>query len=314
MKTPYFYAQTSICFLDDNNFFLEGVKEAFSKDFSIILFDNIDNFLVYTKDDLIEHYILRPSVKEEENTSEQQSVISLNLQSLVQGVEDLSRLDKKPLGVSFVDYSMPSEDGLSVMCRMNDDLSKKVLLTGELGVEEAIEALNAQKIDAYLNKNSISIEHDLRETIRSMMTLHLTDLNKRLDHFFPTNAVLKRLYESEEFSKLFWEAVENNQITHSSLFEPYGSQFLISDRERFLLNVYHHEEIDLLILPLIESCHEKNIQELFLKSSLLDYKTPTTLQIPMIESWGDFLIKDFKKICLGPDEYFVTFRKQESKP
>ena len=313
MKTPYFFLETTICFLDDNTFFLEGVREAFGKDFSVLTFDNIENFLASINDDLVTDHLLSQAIKTEENTFESQSVIYLDSQSLVQGLMTLAALDKKLISIGFIDYSMPAGDGLDVINRMSNRLPKRVLLTGELGVEEAIESLNAQTIDAYLSKNSISIENDLRETIDNMRALYLKEINSTLDFFFLDNTHLKRLYDSKEFSAFFWKMIDQKKITHSSIFEPYGSQLLLSKDACFLLNVYHQEEIDSLILPLLDARGTGEFKELSSKSSLLDYKTPTTLQIPSIESWPDLLTRDFSKLELDRQEYYLTFKKIEQR-
>jgi CheY-like chemotaxis protein len=93
--------------------------------------------------------------------------------------------------VALVDYSMPAEDGVSLMARHKQLGLQRILLTGQADNELAIRAFNAGAIEMFLPKQS----DDLLDKISAGLDLHLTQSSKIRGQLL-SQALPKRLLDS----------------------------------------------------------------------------------------------------------------------
>ncbi len=88
-----------------------------------------------------------------------------------QVIEDMAEEGIK-LGLILCDHIMPEQTGISFLIELSQDIetrdARKVLLTGQAGLEDTVEAINHGSLDYYIAKPWKGDE--LRQAIRSQLT------------------------------------------------------------------------------------------------------------------------------------------------
>ncbi|RQW63353.1 response regulator [Vibrio viridaestus] len=113
-----------------------------------------------------EHFVLEAA----ESVSEAQEVIA-----------DYAARDI-PLALILCDHIMPEQTGISFLIELNDEKAtyptRKLLLTGQAGLDDTVEAINHACLDFYVSKPWNGDE--LRSTIRHQLSLYVVSQVKDL--------------------------------------------------------------------------------------------------------------------------------------
>ncbi|MGV2987139.1 response regulator [Vibrio sp. E150_011] len=109
--------------------------------------------------DFEEHFIIEGA----ESVSEAKEII------------DEQRNEQVPLALILCDHIMPGETGVSFLIELSQDKptrnSRKILLTGQAGHEDTIEAVNHSCLDFFISKPWRGDE--LREVIKQQLTTYM---------------------------------------------------------------------------------------------------------------------------------------------
>lgn len=232
---PIVYHPSNVLLLDDDRKFMN------------LIASNLDEFMPFVMEqdprkalDYLSSHALHPSDLTQLIT--QQSFDSLpdknglNIEDYsidLAGLKgDLSSAQRfKKVLVVVVDRRMPSMDGLDFCKIIREDLKlpvKLILLTGATTSNEAIEAFNAGKIDAYIEKRTgkETIE-ELNKTIEKLIWQQLGEISQKviglIEHHFP------HVFD-ENFYNQFIKAQKENHISEFYLLDSSGS-FLMLDNE-----------------------------------------------------------------------------------
>ena len=113
-----------------------------------------------------EHFILEAA----ESVSEAKSII-----------EEIE-LEGGQLALILCDHVMPEQTGISFLIELNDSAStqpaRKVLLTGQAGLEDTVEAVNHSSLHFYMAKPWRG--ESLRDVIKKQLTLYMIENNADL--------------------------------------------------------------------------------------------------------------------------------------
>ncbi|GAB1256567.1 hypothetical protein NBRC116494_10690 [Aurantivibrio plasticivorans] len=153
--------------------------------------------------------------------------------STVQRLELIGKLRRQNLqrysepAVMIIDYSMPSINGLDLCSQMHNPNIKKVLLTGVADEKIAVDALNIQLIDSYVNKNEASLARRLRLVINQLEKRYFQDILGWAKNSEVRNQYLYAF--DSHFADYFEEICEKHSIIeHYPVDE--GSALLLFDR------------------------------------------------------------------------------------
>ncbi|EKO3380100.1 response regulator [Vibrio fluvialis] len=82
-----------------------------------------------------------------------------------------------PLALILCDHIMPEQTGISFLIELNDDedtaKTRKILLTGQAGLEDTVEAINHASLHFYVAKPWHGDQ--LRQTIKDQLTQYIID-------------------------------------------------------------------------------------------------------------------------------------------
>ncbi|WP_367988724.1 response regulator [Vibrio sp. NTOU-M3] len=80
-----------------------------------------------------------------------------------------------PLALILCDHIMPEQTGISFLIELNQDdatqATRKLLLTGQAGLEDTVEAVNHSSLDFYIAKPWRG--DDLRDTVKAQLTQYV---------------------------------------------------------------------------------------------------------------------------------------------
>lgn len=182
---PLIYHPVNVLALDDDQVFLNTLRTTISTDFPYIVESNPDVAMRYLRERTY-HETTLPSLIAQPDFD--------NIDGLVDSVEhfriDFSRLREKlnepdrfnKIAIVFVDKQMPKMDGLD-FCRKvrGQNLQVKlILLTGNAGVHEAIDAFNEGIIDAYISKGEKGHAKIINDYIMRQTWQQFVDLGAHL--------------------------------------------------------------------------------------------------------------------------------------
>ncbi|MGD8109111.1 response regulator [Vibrio sp. TRT 17S01] len=83
--------------------------------------------------------------------------------------------EETPLALILCDHIMPEQTGISFLIELNQDdatqATRKLLLTGQAGLEDTVEAVNHSSLDFYIAKPWRG--DDLRDTVKAQLTQYV---------------------------------------------------------------------------------------------------------------------------------------------
>lgn len=96
-----------------------------------------------------------------------------------------AQFDSIPLALILCDHIMPDQTGISFLIELNEDgktqQARKLLLTGQAGLEDTVEAVNHSSLDFYIAKPWHGDE--LRAVIKAQLTQYMIDNEPELMHW-----------------------------------------------------------------------------------------------------------------------------------
>jgi CheY-like chemotaxis protein len=134
------------------------------------------------------------------------------------------------ISVIIVDYAMPQQDGLAMCKQINDELSLKLLLTGEVGSSLAVEAFNEGAINKFVRKGALDLPDILIKNLYELQQLYFINLSDAV--FTRTiNDSYQQLpicLNDPLFITLFNDVCSKNQITEYYLLDEHGSFLMLN--------------------------------------------------------------------------------------
>ncbi|MHA1558616.1 MAG: hypothetical protein ACTSXG_02255 [Alphaproteobacteria bacterium] len=273
-----------LAFLDDSPFFLDALQDALP--FSLSTYEHPDHFIEDIQKCNIGTF-LKTITKEKEEEFLGEHIISIDLPNLAKTFFEI--IDTfPPFTVAFIDYSMPSRNGLEVCQEVQGCTVKKILLTGYLDEREAIKAFHEKWIHGYLRKDSFSLVEDIKNQIKKQHIAFLMELEENLLGRFPFFHSIRSIYKKfSPILKALWAKSDTR-----CLYDKWGSCIFRSPAGVKLMNLYDEEETRDVILtsPQYESLSTKDQTSLRSFKKVLDYKTPNCLKFPPEGEWRKLIV------------------------
>lgn len=144
-------------------------------------------------------------------------------------------------GIVISDYRMPKMDGIELLSRFNENDLIKILLTGEFKIENAVKALNEKIIDYYIEKDTLS---SLENIISELEIQLFRKITKEINKIIEKDSLF--FLEDKIFIELFNKILMENNILKYHIINGYGWYFLENEKDRFILNIFHKKDLNLI--------------------------------------------------------------------
>jgi len=298
----YFDFQSKIIFVDDNPVFLNAMRSAMASQKHTFFIEEESQFLEFMEEDETENK-LKSLFCDEDNDSDLQSVISVDLDEIADFIINMHRNKECPVSIIFMDYSLPETTGLDILQKVYQKEVRKVLLTGEMNDNKAIQALNARTIHGYISKRTENLKEEIEKLIDFNKRIYVQRINQMFDSIFSTNDLVTCLYKDKDFEAFYIQKCEELSVISAVIYEPFGSRVLITKSETYLLNIYWEDEIKGFVIP----CSGPHQAELERGSVVLDYKRLGNTNLPAdSKKWQELITSGINKFSIEGQTVYVT--------
>ena len=208
---PLFYWPTNILIVDDNHSFLENFSSALDENSSFLLFDN-------------PHEALKTLTKKNNTFTEISSLATFVNSNEYDDENPLKKVDYSKLSdfiyhsnrfneisIAIVDYTMPEMNGVEFCKKISNSRIKKIMLTGDAGLEVGIKSFNHDIIDAFVPKDTTQVFDEVNQYIKKMRLAYFSEISNSLQGD-PQNTIKN----SQDYLNLF-----NHFITQNNIVEYY---------------------------------------------------------------------------------------------
>jgi CheY-like chemotaxis protein len=128
---------------------------------------------------------------------------------------------------------MPGMNGVEFCRQIKNRDIKKIMLTGEADHNIAVQAFNEGIIDKFIMKGSPDMSQEVNKAIHEMQLKHYIDLSKLLTIAIENNQSAPPSFLNDpEFSKLFYQIIEQNKFIEFYLLENIGNFLLVDIKGR----------------------------------------------------------------------------------
>lgn len=225
---PLFYFPPTICWIDDDQLFLDSINIKFNKKYPCQLFNNpkqaLDFFMLY------ESPLAKITFKYDFIETDLYGVNNhFPVDIKIQNITNLSALPNKfqEIAVVVVDYNMPGINGIEICKQLESLPIKKILLTGDATYEQAVDAFNSGVIDKFIKKE-LNMGEVLQSSIDSLINEFFDSKTKNIIEHFETSR--STLFTDSLFIDFFKQWCLKNNIIEYYLLCKQGC-FLVKDRE-----------------------------------------------------------------------------------
>ena len=291
---PLFYFPFKILFVDDNTDLLKSYhhleipnKIATESDPHVAIKDLVQNHikLVQLFKDITDEQSIDKSTKEHE------SVLKFTFNEMQDLINNPLKYDK--YGVVVVDYKMPEMNGIELCNTINDLNIIKILLTGEYDPLNALDTLNEDTIDCFLQKGQTTSE-SLLSTINKLTLKYF----KHFTHSFLNLAENRfNFLLDQEFINIFNSCIENNKITEYYILNSSGCYLMLNNKNKFIFNIYSDKYLN-TFCDMYEYIDKKTLKQI--KQREL---------IPAARLSDDINLKNDFYPCIKTGEYYYNLIK-----
>jgi CheY-like chemotaxis protein len=225
-KLPLFYFSPTICWVDDNQLFLDAANSLFKEDYNCLTFvkpaDAIQ-FLTSYQSPYSKINFTREFTESDMFDTHNHLPVDINISEITQLANNASI--RNEIAILVIDNNMPEINGIDICHNLKDSTYKKILLTGETGPIEVIDAFNHGIIDKFIAKDK-SVTEKLQKNISELSYQYFYDITKNLlSHL---EASRPSPLSDQAFIEFFHAWCESNQIKEFYLINRHGS-FLAKD-------------------------------------------------------------------------------------
>lgn len=210
-KLALCYYPTHVAFIDDDAYLLDAIKLALGGKFSCITYTDPTKALNHANEfKKLEWGSIANDADLYHSESDQLIKNALNISA--KKMENNSRYNE--VSVVVVDYDMPEMNGLDFCRLLKNPNIKKIMLTGRIGADEAVQAFNEGLINYYISKSDSSLTDKLRTAIENMQVQYFLDIS----------------------SSVKIKAIDNN---HSLFIDSKLSEYIEKKLEEFQVDEYY---------------------------------------------------------------------------
>ncbi len=225
-KLPLFYFPPSICWVDDNQVFLDAAHQFFKDDYNCLTFvdpKKAMEYLTIYQSPYSDINFTREFTENDIFNTHNHLPIDINLSEIIR-LADIEAI-KNELAILIIDNYMPNINGIDLCYKLKKSSYKKILLTGQTNPLEVINAFNEGIIDKYLEKDK-NVTEKLQNNIRELTHLYFYEKTKNLLSHIETSRPSP--LSDEVFIDFFYRWCESNNYKEFYLINKHGS-FLVND-------------------------------------------------------------------------------------
>lgn len=212
-KLPLMYHPTNVLLVDDQPVFLNQMCENIDHNIPYVTAIDPEQALAYLRThtylgDIQSLLVAQPNFNNVMQSPTSIENFDIDFSTLRRDLDSPERFKK--ITVVFVDQSMPKMEGLDFCRRVRKEnlLVKLILLTGNAGLDKAVDAFNEGIVDAYIPKDHPNLIKVVNEHIRRYSWLQFMELSDRLAGLI--SHIIKPLYD-EKFFEIFSEIWQKQQ-------------------------------------------------------------------------------------------------------
>src|SRR5579872_2627138 len=229
-KLPLFYLPPTICWIDDNQLFLDAASGFFKDCYNSLTFNDPKGALDFliSQPSLFEKINFTRELKESDLFNVDNHLpIDINISEIAQLSVNPSA--KKEIAVLIIDNNMPNIKGIEVCHALKNQPYKKILLTGETEPIEVIDAFNSGVIDKFITKDDSNIIEKLKNNIQELAHQYFTENTKNLLDCLEISRPSP--LSDPIFVDFFLRWIEKNQLHEFYLLDRNGSFLLRNNND-----------------------------------------------------------------------------------
>lgn len=224
-----FSYSTNIIIVDDNEKYLESLLEGLrAKGLKCTGFSSPKEALSYILSNP-NQYSFSQALKEVDDDSplsQTTSHLCFDLSYIYK--EAFKNKNSNEISVIILDQQMPDISGDQFAAIITDKNIKKLMLTGQLNDQKAIELLNAAIIDSYVEKKITNGIDIIYQKIVALQYRYFLDLNKHFNKFINSN---NSILNQQEYKKIINEITSEHKIIEQYLLSKNGSRLFIKNNK-----------------------------------------------------------------------------------
>lgn len=171
-QAPICYFPTTVALVDDNENYLSTLRLKLDPSKALYTFHtDAKKAYEYLKEAATPPDFLKRCVNQEIDTMRGHRTIDINLYPIRESVYNPDRFQQ--LSVLVIDQEMPGMKGLEICEKLKGTPIRKILLTGEVKDERAIQAFNTGVIDQFIPKNADNFYELLNNTISAQQKIFI---------------------------------------------------------------------------------------------------------------------------------------------
>lgn len=226
-KLPLFYYSPTICWVDDNQLFLDAADSLFKNDYNCVTFTDpreAVKFLSTYQSPFSKINFTREFTESDVFDTHNRLPVDINVSEITKLANNSAVRDE--IAVLVIDNSMPNISGLEICHQLKDFPYKKILLTGETDPVDVIDAFNQGIIDKFIAKEK-NVTDKLQNTIQELSYQYFYEKTKNLLAHLETSR-LSPLSDTM-FIDFFFRLCESNKWHEFYLINRHGS-FLLKNK------------------------------------------------------------------------------------
>lgn len=221
---PVFFFQTAVVLVDDDLLFSKTLASKLSDLYKVNVFNQTQQCLNFLRDQsqqMKTNDFLKGFVEHELYGSVDHVPIDFDLRQLAALSENQEK--DAEVGIILADYLMENMNGIELCQKLNGWPVKRILLTGEADLHQAVHAFNDNAIDCYIRKDESNLIETIKTHIDVLMRKYFIDKTKGLLQYLEADHQLP--LSDSIFINFFTGWCQENSIIEYYLIDKNGSFF-----------------------------------------------------------------------------------------
>lgn len=236
---------TEVIFVDDSEIYLQTLEFAFEP------YKDLVNFKTFLKAREALDYINRkkswqnfPLIQSKDTFSANSYAVRMDLFSFHKQIYDAQRFDKISVVIADYDLGANQMNGVELCEQIKVPCVQKLLFTGQTSQDFVVDAFNAKKIDAYMQKQAVRSFEDMLATVKKMQMQYFLHCTRDIKAILKSDDRFPLAIYSEVFRKYFYEKLEQLNMREFYLIDAVGSALVIDDKNAIkVLMVQNKDQI-----------------------------------------------------------------------
>ncbi len=235
---PAYYHRTTLLTLDDDALFSSTIAALLAQDFQVKTFQSPEQLLQYVatyQAPQANKQLIRDCSEHDQYDTAQHALVDIDITALHAHTKHPNKVDEISIIIS--DYDMPGMCGVDVFKQLTHLPAKKILLTGAADQQIAIDAFNANVIDRYIRKDSITIAQDIRKHVQMLSSAYFMEQSKPLLNHLEAHRPSP--LTDHLFADFFRQWCQEHRINQYSLIDKNGSFCVVDHQQKQHYFVLH---------------------------------------------------------------------------